>query len=303
MGAGYYDEARAWRDWLIRAVAGSPSQLQIMYAVSGERRLTELELPWLCGYENSRPVRIGNAAHTQLQLDVFGELTDALYQARRGGLPENKRAWAIECALLAHLKDIWTEPDEGIWEVRGGRKQFTYSKIMAWVAFDRAIKSATEFGMRGPVDEWKAIREAIHADICQNGYDRDRATFVQVYGERQLDASLLLIPAVGFLPPDDPRVISTIDAIERELVADGFVRRYDTGATRMVCRQAKACSWLAAFGSRMPITSLAAMRTPGRCSSGFCPCATASACCPRNTTSPGAGWSVTSRRRSRISPW
>ena len=232
MGAGYYDEARAWRDWLIRAVAGSPSQLQIMYAVSGERRLTELELPWLCGYENSRPVRIGNAAHTQLQLDVFGELTDALYQARRGGLPENKRAWAIECALLAHLKDIWTEPDEGIWEVRGGRKQFTYSKIMAWVAFDRAIKSATEFGMRGPVDEWKAIREAIHADICQNGYDRDRATFVQVYGERQLDASLLLIPAVGFLPPDDPRVISTIDAIERELVADGFVRRYDTGTTK-----------------------------------------------------------------------
>ena len=232
MGAGYFDEARAWRDWLIRAVAGSPNQLQIMYAVSGERRLTEWEVPWLCGYENSKPVRIGNAAHTQLQLDVYGELTDALYQARRGGLPENKRAWAIECALLAHLKDIWTEPDEGIWEVRGGRKQFTYSKIMAWVAFDRAIKSATEFGMHGPVEEWKAIRDAIHADVCRQGYDRDRASFVQAYGEPQLDASLLLVPAVGFLPPDDPRVISTVSAIERELVADGFVRRYDTAATR-----------------------------------------------------------------------
>ena len=232
MGAGYYDEARAWRDWLIRAVAGSPQQLQIMYAVSGERRLTEWEVPWLSGYEGSSPVRIGNAAHTQLQLDVYGELMDALYQARRGGLPENERAWAIQCALLSHLEKTWTEPDEGIWEVRGGRKHFTYSKIMTWVAFDRAIKSAEEFGMDGPVDEWKAIREAIHADVCRNGYDQAQASFVQVYGEPQLDASLLLIPAVGFLPPDDPRVISTINAIESGLVADGFVRRYDTKAAK-----------------------------------------------------------------------
>ena len=232
MGAGYYDEARAWRDWLLRAVAGSPGQLQIMYAVSGERRLTEWEVPWLSGYENSSPVRIGNAAHSQLQLDVYGELMDALYQARLGGLRENKRAWAIQCALLGHLKAIWTEPDDGIWEVRGGRKQFTYSKIMAWVAFDRAIKSAEEFGMDGPLEEWRAIRETIHADVCRYGYDRERASFVQVYGEPQLDASLLLIPAVGFVPPEDPRVISTIDAIERELVVDGFVRRYDTKLTK-----------------------------------------------------------------------
>lgn len=232
MGAGYYDEARAWRDWLIRAVAGSPQQLQIMYAVSGERRLTEWEVPWLSGYEASSPVRIGNAAHTQLQLDVYGELMDALYQARRGGLPENERAWAVQCALLSHLEETWTEPDEGIWEVRGGRKHFTYSKIMTWVAFDRAIKSAEEFGMDGPADEWKAIREAIHADVCLHGYDQKQRSFVQVYGEPQLDASLLLIPAVGFLPPDDPRVISTINAIESGLITDGFVRRYDTKAAK-----------------------------------------------------------------------
>ncbi|MGY3355262.1 NAD(P)-dependent dehydrogenase (short-subunit alcohol dehydrogenase family) [Bradyrhizobium sp. GM0.4] len=215
MDGGYYDEACAWRDWLIRAVAGSPDQLQIMYSVTGERRLTEWEVPWPSGYENSKPVRIGNAAHQQLQLDVYRELMGALYQARRGGLAENKRAWAVQCALLDHLKAIWTEPDEGIWEVRGGRKQFTYSKIMASVAFDRAIKSAKEFGMEGPVDDWTAVRDAIHADVCRRGYDEDRKSFVQVYGEPQLDASLLLIPAV-----------------ERDPVADGFVRRYHTGATK-----------------------------------------------------------------------
>ncbi len=232
MGAGYYDEARAWRDWLVRAVAGSPKQLQIMYAVTGERRLTEWEVSWLSGYENSKPVRVGNAAHAQLQLDVYGELMDALYQARRGGLHENNRAWAIQCALLDHLKDIWTDPDEGIWEVRGGAKHFTYSKIMAWVAFDRAIKSAAEFGMDGALEEWQTQLAAIHEDVCRHGYDEERQTFVQVYGEPQLDASLLLIPVVGFLPPDDPRVISTITAIERELLEDGFVQRYDTGATK-----------------------------------------------------------------------
>ena len=231
MDAGYYEEARGWRDWLLRAVAGSPAQLQIMYGVAGERRLTEWEVPWLSGYEASRPVRIGNAAHTQMQLDVYGELMDALYQARRGGVDENSRAWAIQCALLHHLAAIWREPDEGIWEIRGGQRQFTYSKIMAWVAFDRAIKSATEFGMKGPIDQWEKIRAAIHEDVCRQGYDRDRETFVQIYGEPQLDASLLLIAAVGFLPPDDPRVASTVAAIERELVVDGLVRRYDTSAT------------------------------------------------------------------------
>jgi GH15 family glucan-1,4-alpha-glucosidase len=231
MGAGYYDAARAWRNWLIRSVAGSPSQLQIMYGVTGERRLTEWQVDWLDGYEHSKPVRVGNAAHTQLQLDVYGELMDALYQARQGGLREHKRAWAIECALLKHLKGIWTQPDEGIWEVRGSRKHFTYSKIMAWVAFDRAIKSSEEFGLKGPVDDWRAVRREIHADVCRNGYDGKRKSFVQVYGEPQLDASLLLIPAVGFLPPDDERVVSTVRTIERELMVDGLVKRYDPGAT------------------------------------------------------------------------
>ena len=228
MRSGYYDEARDWRDWLIRVVAGSPSQLQIMYGVAGERRLTEREVPWLAGYEGSRPVRFGNAAHTQLQLDVYGELMDALYQSRRGALDENKRAWAVECVLLEHLLKIWTKPDHGIWETRGKARHFTYSKVMAWVAFDRGIRSSEEFGMKGPVDAWKDARAAIHRDVCQNGYDSDRQTFVQSYGRPHLDACLLRIPMVGFLPADDPRVRSTVTAIEKELVVDGLVRRYDT---------------------------------------------------------------------------
>jgi GH15 family glucan-1,4-alpha-glucosidase len=228
MRSGYYDEAHAWRDWLIRVVAGSPSQLQIMYGVTGERRLTEREVPWLAGYEGSRPVRFGNAAHTQLQLDVYGELMDALYQSRRGGLDENERAWAVECVLLEHLVKIWTKPDHGIWETRGKARHFTYSKIMAWVAFDRGIRRAEEFGMKGPVDTWKDASAAIHRDVCQNGYDSDRRTFVQSYGRPHLDACLLRIPMVGFLPADDPRVRSTVVAIENDLVVDGLVRRYDT---------------------------------------------------------------------------
>jgi len=231
MRSGYYEEALAWRDWLIRAVAGSPDQLQIMYGVTGERRLPEWEVPWLAGYENSGPVRIGNAAHTQLQLDVFGELMDALYQARRGGLAENERAWDVQCVLLDHLEKIWSSPDQGIWESRSPPKHFTYSKVMCWVAFDRGIKSALEFRMKGPVDRWKSIRSAIHDDVCKNGYDQKRKTFVQAYGEPQLDASLLRIPIVGFLPPDDTRVRSTVEAVEAELVVDGLVRRYDTNAS------------------------------------------------------------------------
>jgi GH15 family glucan-1,4-alpha-glucosidase len=228
MGSGYYEEAGAWRDWLIRAVAGSPAQLQIMYGASGERRLTEWEVPWLPGYEGSRPVRIGNAAHAQLQLDVYGELMDALYQSRCGGLAENHRAWAIERMLLDHLAKIWTKPDRGIWESRGQPKHFTYSKIMAWVAFDRGIRSIEEFEMTGPVEKWKDLRAAIHDAVCQNGYDANRRTFVQAFGQPHLDASLLRIPAVGFLPPDDHRVISTIAAIEKDLLVDGLVRRYQT---------------------------------------------------------------------------
>jgi GH15 family glucan-1,4-alpha-glucosidase len=228
MGAGYFEEASAWRDWLVRAVAGSPAQLQIMYGIAGERRLWEREIPWLEGYETSKPVRIGNAAHAQLQLDVFGEMMDALYQARRGGLPAFEPAWAVERALLEHLTSIWREPDSGMWEMRGPRQHLTYSKMMAWVAFDRAIKSAREFGLPGPVDEWERVRAEIHDEVCRKGYDAGLGCFVQAYGTKELDASLLLIPAIGFLPPTDPRVRGTVEAIERRLLVDGFVLRYDT---------------------------------------------------------------------------
>jgi GH15 family glucan-1,4-alpha-glucosidase len=231
MDAGFYDEAESWREWLIRAVAGSPEQAQIMYGIAGERRLTELEVPWLPGYEGSRPVRIGNAACSQLQLDTFGEVSDALYQARCKGLAATDSGWALQLALLAHLEGIWTEPDEGIWEMRGGRQHFTYSKVMAWLAFDRAIKSAEQFALKGPLDHWREVAAAIHADVCRRGYDRELGSFVQSYGSKQLDASLLLLPIVGFLPPEDPRVRGTLRVIERRLQVDGLVMRYDTAAS------------------------------------------------------------------------
>jgi GH15 family glucan-1,4-alpha-glucosidase len=231
MNSGYYEEAGAWRDWLLRTVAGSPDQVQIMYGLAGERRLTEWEVPWLAGYEQSRPVRIGNLAHTQLQLDVHGEVMDALHQARRGGIAANESGWALQLALLQRLEKLWREPDNSIWEFRDRRRHFTYSKVMAWVAFDRSIKSAEMFGFDAPLDRWRKQRDAIHADVCAHGYDASRNTFVQAYGERPLDASLLLLPAVGFLPPDDARIRGTIAAIERELMADGFVLRYDTERT------------------------------------------------------------------------
>jgi GH15 family glucan-1,4-alpha-glucosidase len=229
MDAGYFEEAHAWRDWLLRAVAGSPDQIQIMYGIAGERRLTEWEVPWLPGYENSTPVRIGNQAHNQLQLDVYGEIMDALHQARLGGLAASESGWAIQLALLQHLEQVWTEADEGIWEIRGRRRHFTYSKVMAWVAFDRAIKSATEFKLEGPVEHWRQLRTQIHDEVCRRGFDVELGSFVQAYECKELDASLLLLPAVGFLPPDDPRMRGTIEAIERHLMIDGFVMRYDTG--------------------------------------------------------------------------
>jgi GH15 family glucan-1,4-alpha-glucosidase len=231
MNAGYYEEARAWREWLLRAVAGSPDQLQIMYGIAGERRLTEWTAPWLPGYENSAPVRIGNAAYSQLQLDVFGEIMDVHYQARRGGVSDDDSGWDAQLKFLEHLQKIWTEPDEGIWEVRGESRHFTYSKVMAWVAFDRSIRSAETFGLRGPVDEWRELRDEIHREVCAKGFDRKLGTFVQSFGSEQLDASLLLLPAVGFLPISDPRVKATIAAIERRLLRDGFVMRYDTEET------------------------------------------------------------------------
>ena len=228
MHAGYYEEAAAWREWLLRAVAGSPDQLQIMYGIGGERRLAEWVADWLPGYENSAPVRIGNAAHTQLQLDVFGEIMDTYYQARRGGLIGNESGWAVQLAFLDHLKRIWRQPDQGMWEMRGPAQQFTYSKVMAWVAFDRAIKSAETFGLEGPLDEWRQLREAIYDEVCECGFDEKLGTFVQAYGSDQLDASLLLIPCVGFLPVTDPRVANTVAAIEQRLIRDGFVMRYAT---------------------------------------------------------------------------
>ena len=228
MNAGYYSEAAAWRDWLLRAAAGAPSQLQIMYGLAGERRLTEYEVDWLPGYEGSRPVRIGNAAHGQLQLDVFGEVMDALHQARRGGLESRDEDWAFQRAMLEHLATIWNQPDEGIWEVRGGPRHFTHSKVMAWVAFDRAIKATERFGLHGPVDQWRAVRRAIHDDVCTRGFDRRLGSFVQSYGSAELDASLLLLPTVGFLPAGDPRIRGTVDAVERRLFVDGFLLRYNT---------------------------------------------------------------------------
>jgi GH15 family glucan-1,4-alpha-glucosidase len=231
MNADYHEEARAWRDWLLRASAGAPRQLQIMYGLAGERQLREWELPWLPGYEQSRPVRVGNAAHGQLQLDVFGEVMDALHQARRGGIKADKSEWAFQKALLHHLENIWQQPDEGMWEVRGPRQHFTYSKVMSWVAFDRAVKTAELFGLEGPVDKWRALQNHIHADVCEHGFDRARGCFVQAYGSTLLDASLLLLPSTGFLPPTDARIKNTVEAIERELMADGFVMRYNTAAT------------------------------------------------------------------------
>ena len=228
MAAGYREEACAWRDWLLRAVAGDPSQLQIMYGVAGERRLPEHELGWLPGYERSTPVRIGNGAAHQLQLDVYGEVSDALFQARKIGIDPDPTAWAVQHKLLEFLEGAWDEPDEGIWEVRGPRQHFTHSKMMVWVAFDRAIKTVERFGLEGPVDRWRQIRSSIHDEVCARGFDRDLGSFTQAYGSGTVDASLLMTTLVGFLPPTDPRILGTVRAIERELVRDGLVLRYRT---------------------------------------------------------------------------
>jgi len=230
MTAGYIAEARAWREWLLRAVAGDPAQLQIMYGVSGERRLTELVLDWLPGYEGSRPVRIGNAASRQFQLDVFGEVMGALHVSRRVGLAYEQASWDLQKTLIGYLETVWDKPDEGIWEVRGERRHFTHSKVMAWVAMDRAVKDIEKFGMEGPLERWRALRDQIHASVCREGYDAELGSFVQSYGSKELDASLLLIPVAGFLPPEDPRVRGTVAAIEKRLLRDGFVDRYDSGS-------------------------------------------------------------------------
>ncbi len=226
MLGGYRAEADAWRTWLLRAAAGAPEQLQIMYGAGGERRLPELELGWLAGYEGSTPVRIGNAASDQLQLDVYGEVMDCLHQARRAGLDDDPLAWSLQVSLMEFVEAHWTDPDEGIWEVRGPRRHFTHSKVMAWVAADRAVKAVEQFGLPGPVERWRALRDEIHAEVCSKGFDVDRGTFTQSFGRPGLDASLLMLPLVGFLPATDERVVATVAAIERDLCADGFVLRY-----------------------------------------------------------------------------
>lgn len=228
MHAGYYEEAGAWRDWLHRSVAGSPSQVQIMYGIAGERRLEEWEVGWLPGYQGAAPVRIGNAASSQLQLDVFGEVTEALHQARNGGLAAASESWALQCGIIAHLETIWEQPDEGIWETRGGRQHFVYSKVMVWLAFDRMIKDAEQHQLDGPVEHWRTIRDAIADAVCTHGFNAEKNSFRQHYATDEVDASLLLLPLVGFLPHDDPRVIGTTAAVEKELYKDGYVLRYST---------------------------------------------------------------------------
>ncbi|MFF7792761.1 glycoside hydrolase family 15 protein [Streptomyces sp. NPDC007991] len=229
LAVGYQEEAEAWRNWLLRAVAGDPADLQIMYGVAGERRLPEFELPWLSGFAGSAPVRVGNDAVNQLQLDVYGEVMDSLSLARESGLSAQPDVWALQTALMDFLRTHWRQPDEGLWEVRGGRRQFVHSKVMVWVAADRAVRTLERHPeLDGDLDGWRALREEVHREVCDKGYDPARNTFTQSYGSRELDAALLLIPRVGFLPPDDPRVIGTIDAVRQELDHGGFLRRYTT---------------------------------------------------------------------------
>jgi GH15 family glucan-1,4-alpha-glucosidase len=228
LSSGYSEEAAAWREWLLRAVAGQPAQIQIMYGIAGERRLTEFEASWLPGYENSSPVRIGNAAHDQFQLDVYGEILDVFHTAQRHHMSRSDDAWLVAGLLMDFVEKHWRDPDEGIWEVRGPRRHFTHSKVMAWVAADRAVKAVERHGREGPVDRWRVLRDTIHADVCVNGFNAERNAFVQYYGGGRLDASLLMIPLVGFLPAHDPRVVGTVEAIQRDLMDEGLVRRYAT---------------------------------------------------------------------------
>jgi GH15 family glucan-1,4-alpha-glucosidase len=250
MNSGYTEEAAAWHNWLLRAVAGTPADMQIMYGIMGQRRLLEWEAEWLPGYEGAQPVRIGNAAHAQLQLDVYGELIDAFHQSRMAKLKLGDENWSLECTVVDHLADVWDKPDHGIWERRGEPRHYVFSKVMTWVAFDRAIKSAERFGFKAPLVKWRVLRQAIHRDVCHHGFDRDLNSFVDSYGSKLLDASILLLPAVGFLPPTDPRIRGTIAAVERYMLRDGFVLRHDpreiSDETQPIEGAFLACSlWLA----------------------------------------------------------
>src|SRR6185312_12727305 len=232
MHAGYQEEARAWGAWLRRSVAGTPAQVQTLYGLGGERWAEERDIPWLCGYHNSRPVRIGNAASSQLQLDVYGELLDALFQEVELGLVRPGASWDLQKALIEHLETEWQKPDESIWEVRGGAQNFTFSMAMAWVALDRAVRSAEAHGLSAPLDRWRALRDHIHEVVCRDGFNTAKNSFVQYFGADTLDASLLLLPMIGFLPADDPRIKGTVAAIGQELMVDGLIRRYQTHETK-----------------------------------------------------------------------
>jgi GH15 family glucan-1,4-alpha-glucosidase len=250
MNSGYTEEASAWHGWLLRAAAGAPARMQIMYGIHGRRRLLEWEAEWLSGYEGAQPVRIGNAAHAQLQLDVYGELMDAFHQSRVARLELEDESWDLECTVLDHLAEVWDQPDHGIWERRGDGRHYVFSKVMAWLAFDRGIKGAETFGLKAPLDRWKKLRDTIYRDVCEKGFDRRLNSFVESYGADWLDASLLLLPAVGFLPSSDPRIRGTITAIERDLMRDGFVLRHDpreiTSEKQPIEGAFLACSlWLA----------------------------------------------------------
>ena len=295
--AGYRDEAAAWHEWLLRSAAGRPDELQTLYRVDGDRVRAEVELPWLPGYQDSAPVRVGNAASIQFQLDVYGELIDALGLARDTGLDDSTDAWNFEKAIVRFVAKNWMHPDHGIWEMRGERRHFTHSKVMAWVALDRAIRSVEKHGKRGPVTRWRKLRTRIHDDVCRKGFDRARNSFVQYYGATEVDASLLLIPQVGFLPADDPRVRGTIAAVERDLIVDGLVLRYRTVPNVDGCRRAKARSCHARSGWPMRGRCAAAAPMQGNCSCGSWHYGTTSACSPRSTT-PGRGacWAISRRR-------
>ena len=284
MDGGYYDEAREWRNWLVRAVAGSPAQMQIMYGLAGERDLTERSLPWLPGYEGSTPVRVVTLPLTNCNSMFSAKWSDALHTARKGSLAPNEAAWHLECALIEHLEQVWNLPDEGLWEVRGHRRCFTHSKVMAWVAFDRAVKAVEDFGLDGPVERWRALRDEVHREVCSRAFRSDQGSFVQYFDGRELDASLLLMPLVGFLPPNDPSILGTVAAVQRRLSVGGLLLRYDTGIRKMACRQVRAPSLPAASGWLTTWCCRVATQKRGRCSNACLRCATMSGCWPKNMT-------------------
>lgn len=303
LSAGYTEEAVAWREWLLRAVAGKPSQIQALYGVAGERRLPELEIPWLPGFGGSRPVRIGNAAHTQLQLDVYGEILDTVYVAHRAGIEPSADAWNLVKALIEHLAEVWHEPDEGIWELRGGRRHLVHSKMMAWVAFDRAIKAAERQQLEGPLDQWRSLRETIHREICERGFDPTISSFVQAYDSPDLDASLLMMPIVGFLPHTEGRMRGTVRAIQERLTTEeGFVYRYRAGTPADAIPEEEGVFLLCTFWLADNLALMGRESEAAEILNDFFPFAMTWVCSRRNTILVPAGCWAISHRRSRTWP-